>query len=229
MLKLEKCAKSCHITICLRQREPFFTPLLIKALLFTLLFHLTAIILFHIEPFKLKTSFLHPPIAVRSDPIFQVSAPLLFLKEEDTHYSPPPLIIQNIPFSPQIDLTSTPNLINFPLGQLYHPTFSPLTTNIQKPAIALYVSGDLAQYPLLNSDARLKAQMTLSRPDQDPYYVSYKVRLDEQGKIFWYERTQSSGSKEKDLLSEEILLNTKFQLPNLSFLDLAGWLNFIIY
>ncbi|CAF24273.1 hypothetical protein [Candidatus Protochlamydia amoebophila] len=234
MLKLEKCAKSCHITISLRHRDTFFSPLLIKALVFALSIHFVAILLFHIKPFKITSTFLYPPIQVEAEPSFEISSPFLLLQEDESiQYLTPPTPIDNLsyffPVSHFQNQTQL-QLIDFAsIEEKYWPIYSPPLT-IEKPAITLYVSGDLSAYPLLNSDPRLESKILLNNPAKDPYYINYKVKLDgKTGVIFWYERVQSSGVVEKDFLTEQILLNTKFKSISTTFVPVSGWLNFVIY
>lgn len=239
MLKLEKCIHSYRISVCIREKETFFTPLLIKSLAFALALHLVAVIIFHIQPFKLTTSFLYPPVQVKTENKPLLTTPLYVIQtpEEEISFSPPPSPIESLsspllhpPSSPEqlLALTPIPSPSFLALEQRYWPIIAPaLVPVIERPVIHLFTSGDIASYSLINQDPRLEKKDAITST-QEPTYITYHVRLDESGSIFWYERTLSSTSKEANKVTEEILLDTTFLLTKPAALP-SGWLHFVVY
>ncbi|CUI17706.1 putative membrane protein [Candidatus Protochlamydia naegleriophila] len=239
MLKLEKCIHSYRINVCIREKDTFFTPLLVKSLAFALTLHLVAVVIFHIQPFKLTTSFLYPPVQVETEnkpflamPLFVMQAPA-----EEISFSPPPSSIESL-YSPLLHppssseqllaLTPIPSPSFLALEQRHWPIAAPsLAPVIERAAIRLFTSGDLASHSLISQDPRLGKSVLLAYT-QEPAYITYQVRLDESGTVFWYDRIQSSASKEANNLTEQILLDAKF-LPSKPPAHASGWLHFVVY
>lgn len=245
MLKLEKDTRRSHITVSLRAREPFFNSILLKALSFAIILHLGALFLFHIRPFKLMSSFLFPPVQVQTNHELLPSPSLSLIPAEESkekNFLIPPLPTTGLPPSLPLSLSFSSNE-NLAASSLTHSLFSdlehdqwPLTQPeyqkiaLHKPAVSLISSGDLAQLPIIESDPRLENTVQLKTPGQDPFFVTYHVRVDEKsGTIFWYERTQPSGLAEIDGLTEEMLLNLRFDTAKALAPFPSGSIHFTVY
>ena len=134
---------------------------------------------------------------------------------------PSPLIEQILDFDP----------IPFPsfeaLEQRYWPR--PPSPPVEKAAMRVFISGELADRPLVNKDSRFEKIIQLESEDIEPLYISYQVKAEEKsGAIFWHRQISSSRSEEADALTEKLLLDTKFQGP-FSAPILSGWLHFVVY
>lgn len=249
MLKLEKGSRLSGLMMRMRERERFFEPRLLKALMIALIFHIGGFLLFHVSPFSLPSSFVFPPIEVQSESIQpRVSALASTTPEENEEFSPPPLTL--IPIMDWISLPKESALLptlafNFevlqPLEQRVWPKWhEPLSIPLEEPHIQLVISGDLAKHTLVEMDPLLNEMQpqinsrdppTLeSESNQSPKerFVTYQVLMDEKtGELFWYERVESSGVVALDRLTEKILLNLHF-VPAYSTELVTGALNFVI-
>jgi hypothetical protein len=235
MLKIEKSSLYAPIELRLREKESFFNSLLLKALALALFLHSGAFLLFHIEPFKITTSFLFSPVHVQVEQNHLLVAPLLLEQqsEEMFDFSHPPLWIAPDPLLFPSSHWQSTNL--FPeskealfssLEQRFWPSMN-FPILFKKPALQLFISGELAAHAFIKEPLLLKEEVeTIS---SDPLYVNYRVRVEEQeGTIFWYERTQKSGKPKIDRLTEDILLTLQFDPGSLSSVS-EGTLHFVIY
>ncbi|WP_068469135.1 hypothetical protein [Candidatus Protochlamydia phocaeensis] len=233
MLKLEKSSPHDSIDVCLREREGLFNLLFVKALALALLVHVGAFLLFHIQPFKLISTFVFPPVHVQMEPSPLLSAPLLLQQtnEEAFDFSPPPLLLprdpllSSFPSQQALDLPNAPPSSFAALEQHYWPSLMSPPPVVKKPVMRLFVSGDLAAHSLLYQSPLLKKE--IETPPLLPLYATYQVRVEkEQGTIFWYDRLQSSGDPAFDRLAEHVLLDLQFE-TDFTAPILTGMLHFI--
>lgn len=239
MLKLEK-SKDRDIAIRLKEQDRFFTKMLWKALGLALAFHLSAILFFHIQPFKLTSSFIFPPINVQSLPMWDSHATLESEQQIEPldDLSTAPQIGIEFPHVPEMLQESTNKFTVLSEGSI--PSFSVLERSalpIQISSsidtfynpISIYISGNIAQRPLINKiDSIFTKEKWMKQGDLHYYAIKYLVQLDpESGEIFWYDRKKSSGLNELDRWSEEKLLTLKF-LPNSNFEHLVGEVDFFV-
>lgn len=235
MLKLEKTSDLSGLAICIRERERFFEPRLLKALAIAFFLHIGALILFQVTPFYFSSKFVFPPIQVQFDPPVQGISALASSYTEEELLLPPPLSF--IPTLDWISFSQESTLIpslNFDLHALQsleervQPKWhEPISLKLEEPRIQLDISGDLAEIPLIASDPLLN-QMQPRSLQGSPTYVAYHVQLDEKtGEIFWYERFQSSKEAAINHLTEKILLNLRFASPT-SKEPVKGSLHFVV-
>lgn len=218
MLKLEKTPKTDNITVTLRKREQFFDPCLLKALCIALFIHVGALLSFHITPFFFSSSFIFPPVQVHSDHKSQsISAISSASPVEDDELPPPP--IRMIPaleiYSQHSSLTPKTSLdpeVFKPLEERFWPMWqSSLNFPLEEKQFQMAISGELAEYPLIDIDPLLEKMVPIS---STAMYVTYRVQMNEKtGQLFWVEKIQSSGKKSIDLLTEKILNNLRFSTP----------------
>lgn len=238
MLKLEKTSHFSGLRVRLRERERFFEPRLLKALAMALIFHSGALLLFHVAPFDLSSTFRFPPVQVNSilDQQQGISVTALVHPEENEEILSPPFSI--IPaldwnfFSQNSTLISTPHLDTYTFQSLeehlWPKWYEPLSLRLEEPYIQLIISGDLADLSLIASDPLLN-QMQPFSPSLSPVYVTYQVQMDEKtGELFWYERIESSGIEAVDRKTEKILKNLRFAIREPLEL-VSGSLNFIVF
>lgn len=218
MLKLERTVNSAQLAIQVREREPFFHPLLLQALAYALILHFGALLLFHVTPFSASSSFLYPPVHVQSDtPHLDVAAAIP--EEWSKDFIPPPPL-PSLPFmdwnSFLSDSLLTPSKTWEPESlrgvekQIWPEWETPLSMVFQEPRIRLSISGELAEVPLIQGSPLLdELQPISSHPD--PAYVSFQVLMNERtGEIFWFERTESSKQQAINQQAEKIVLDLRF-------------------
>lgn len=234
MLKLEKTSKLSNIAICMRERERFFEPRLLKALAIALIFHLSGLLLFHVTPFSFTSTFTFAPVHVQSDsPVKGVSAQVFQTREEEELLPPPLSLVPTLDWVSIIPASTLAPAINFKpdalqfLEERVWPKWEePLPLKLEEPRIQLAISGDLAEIPWVTSDPLLREMEPLSAKSKA--YVTYQVQLDDKtGEIFWYERTESSGVNSIDQLTEKILLNLRFLAPSQPTI-IKGFLHFAV-
>lgn len=237
MLKLEKSSRLSGITVRLREREGFFEPRLLKALAVALFLHAGGLALFQVIPFSFTSSFIFPPVKVQSDhPAQSISAVASSYPESvDEELAPPSLSLippLEIAYLPQ-NSTLSP-IVAFdphafrPLEERLWPAWdSPLTLELEEPRIRLSISGELAKHSLAATDPLL-SQMQSIHKSSTPAYVTYNVQMDEAtGELFWFDRVQSSGTREIDQLTEKILFNLRFT-PDQSGEPVIGNIHFVV-
>ncbi len=210
MLKLERIAKTLNLSITLRKREPFFNRTMLQALALGLGLHLAAFCLFPIAVSKFNGSLLIlPPISVATDlPHFSEGSVHAQIEQEEfspRSLQPPKGLSFGLPASiasaaisyPEEEVTvfySTEREVELrhPLNELLDP--SPKYDN----SLIVHVSGPLSRY-----------ERAISVPTVIPeglYRVVFHVAMENRsGKIFWYERKESSDDEKVNRLAEEIL------------------------
>ncbi|MBA2369076.1 MAG: hypothetical protein H0V82_08655 [Candidatus Protochlamydia sp.] len=235
MLKLEKSGRSAHINITFREKEKIFNPLFFKAFFCAILLHLTAFSLFHVQPFALSSNYIYPPVRVNSEHEPLLMAPSLLIGEVENDLFPIPPKMAGLPpsnllaLSPLFEQVLDLDLIPFPSFDVLEQRYWPLPPSppVEKAAIRLFISGELADHPIVNKE--LQKIILLDNGTTEPLYVSYQVKAEEKtGTIFWHQRLNSSGSDETDTLTEKIMLESKFQTPFIAPL-LTGWVHFVVY
>lgn len=222
MLKLEKKSKSADIAIQIRAKEPFFEPILMKALLFAFLLHLCAFLLFQVIPFHFSSDYVFPTIRAASSPEWIVVSPttVASLEEEEIpfhmpslvpHFRSPSLIntallLRETPFQP-----STLEELQ---GNWRQEKPFPLSLKLEELAIVMDISGEIAEQKLVKTDDRLNLKQKVNYA-KEPTSLTYFVRLDEwNGKLFWTEETAPHHSKEAQKIAEDILSHLEFELPH---------------
>jgi hypothetical protein len=234
MLKLEKSRES-GIAIRLRPKERFFEPTLIKAFALALFLHLGGLALFHIAPFSMSSSFLFPPIHVQSQINRPASATTLHSIEQtgDSFMLPPLALIPLTDLGEEINLSDLAPFHSFDpkayqeLEETLWPLWeSPFSIPMEGPKIMVTISGDLARFPLIKKDPILDELHPIGEP---LHSISYRVKMDkETGELFWFERENSSGKKEIDRLTENILSHFIFGTDG-HFDAIDGSLDFILF
>ncbi|MFI5343980.1 MAG: hypothetical protein ACHQUC_07150 [Chlamydiales bacterium] len=241
MLKLEKSGRSSQITVRLREQDPFLNSFLAKAFLIALFIHVALFLIFHIQPFFLESHFLYPPVQVQSEGLNSSSLALLDDESvDDLHAIPPPPLAALFDLLP---LTMDPHLTTpWNDAELWKQPFAALENRLmayQAPELSIpltyspirvFISGDLAERPLLNLETAIGLSQRLKyepRMDEkqpfraglpEPLFASYRVQLDEEsGMIFWYESQRSTGNPKMDAVAEELLYNFKFQTGSSRF------------
>ena len=239
MLKLERTSNPSGLILRLREKETFWEPRLVKALLFAFALHLGVFLLFHVSPFKLASTFTFSPVQVQSEQSLQgisalVSSGTYDLEDElplpPFYFRPPPL--DWISFSTKPSITPSALLNPDALRHIEERTWpiwhEPLSLNLEEPLVRLAISGDLAERHLIDTDPLLSKMQPITSLPAAYAHVTYEVQMDERtGKLFWYERTQSSGDSAIDRLTEKILLNIHFD-PSGTREFVTGTLNFIV-
>lgn len=234
MLKLEKTSFASSLTVRLREKETFFESRLLMALAIALSLHLAAAYLFTVIPFYISSSFTFPPAKVQVDIPSEVSVTASLHSDHRSELIPPPISL--VPFleTPLIHRESilAPTFSLDPLAlqfieERFWPTWqSPLSFRLEEPKMQLFISGDLAKYRW-NSHHPIFSQKQSLNASSSPAYVVYDVQLDEKsGKLFSYERKQSSGDQMIDQLTEKVLLELQFEPVN-TLESIKGTLNFV--
>lgn len=237
MLKLEKTSKTSGPTLRFRDRDRFFEPQLLKAMGIALMLHIGGLILFHVSPFTISSTFVFPPIEVQSDQPIEGATTLLTFHEKDEEDIPPP----PLRLVPSMDWTGLPTesklmpeiALNInaldSLEERVWPIWQPSpSVDLKGPLIKLTISGNLAEQKVIRSDPMLDKMVSLNVKSLSHVYVTYHVQLDERkGELFWHERIQSSGVEDVDRLTEKILLNLKFTTPTPRE-PVEGTLNFAV-
>lgn len=235
MLKLEKTSHSSFPTLRMRERERFFEPRLLKALLIALFLHVSALVLFHVTPFHFSSTFIFPPIRVQTDwPPHSVSVLTTPRQEEEVLFPPSVALIPALDWiSSSQESTLMPSLNLDPYAfqdiekQVWPQWQEPLSLQLEEPRIQLTISGDLAQHSLVATDSLLQQMQPLSW--NEPHtYVTYQVLLDNTtGELFWYERIDSHAETVIYQLTEKILLNLRFSFSETQPI-VKGTLRFVI-
>lgn len=217
MLKLEKSSLFSPLRYRFREREGWFGSQFLKAFGMAALFHAGFFLLFRIHPFFHSSSFLFPPVQVELDLLSSftnVGGAAEGVQEEDFLFPVFPVLsfVPDLPWegvSLHSDRPLDLHAFQHVEERMWPIEYAPLSLPLEEHKIELSVSGDLAEEKLIQTDSRLLERQPLSF--RSPLLVSYQVERDERsGEIFWYERKESSGRKEIDDLTEEILLNLKF-------------------
>lgn len=240
MLKLEKSSRNTSVIITLREKESFLNSFLLKAFLIAFSIHIAIFLLFRIQPFLIKAEFLYPPIHVQMErPNF---SSLTLVDEETADKLPvipePPLsaFMNEYAFNIESQLTSPwidSEIWNLPFVSLENRLtgYTPpkLSIPLQYAPIQFFISGDLALRQLKKYDQRLDEKIPYEVNPSEPFYITYKVQIDPiTGSVFWYERQRSTGSKEINALTEELLLSLEFAHSKMNE-NSTGTIDFVIH
>lgn len=244
MLKFKKSLKTNDVTICLRERENFFNQTFCTAFSIALAIHLGAFILFHIEPFKMTSSFLFSPVTVnvnipKEEEISLEQLPTL--KDASSNSFIPPSPIPSLPSVPhslseQASFTAIRS-IEIPsfssIESLEKRSYTPSISNLPYSPIRFSISGQLAQQKIAKESSAFINHVLNTRwiKGIEPlsyFYMKYLVQIDPQsGVLFWLDKIHSSGSLEIDQLAEQLLLKLRFE-PSLTWDNLKGEIDLII-
>lgn len=239
MLKLERVAKSGEIIMQFQGRTPAFSTLFYQALGLSLLIHLLAVLVFHIQPFILGPTTVFPPIMVQAPQPLSTSLATFDTFDEKLALEvqeifPEPMLLASPPMP--MALVDRPGLSNgrFPLSihnpdELAFPvTHSASTVAGSYEPITIEIGGSLASRPLIAGSWKVPEKQLLAQGKVlKSYLVSYEVRVEEKtSSVFWYDRIISSGDAAIDSQAEQLLLGLKFvSIPD--NIDTDGQLRFI--
>lgn len=221
MLKLEK-VSSDGISIILRNKEHFLTKPLWIAFSVAFAIHALLFLLFHIAPLAYDTSqTIFPPIRAEAESgtkefaFADIKSPVPAIRG----LPPPPTSHPYYPHTPQFlmthpreHLTIRPSISpSFPQleAALYEPSFQPFFKKKQKP-FSLFVSGSLAELPLLTKNWKEKIPPKTSTPTCVIYSVMVEGKT---GKIFWFEPPQQIHVAHAQF-AEEILREMRFDMDS---------------
>lgn len=218
------------LNVTLREKERFFEKSLLIALGCALAFHLGALLLFHVIPFTFASSYVFPPVQVRSIQTVPGTSAWANAPHEEDELRPPtpsfiPLLeiasLETKPLHLKIDALEAIEEDVWPIA------LEPLALDLSQPRIRLNISGPLAEHRLVKSDPALEEKLQLSLKTT-PVFVRYQVRMHEQtGELYWLERTESSGKPSIDQLTQKIAFHLRFE-PTTSLDALEGTLTFAI-
>jgi len=220
MLKIEKINRHHEYSIELRKREGFFNRTFLIALLFAFFLHASAILIFHIGPFKILNNTFIPPAFVETD-----------MLETDQH------VIAKIdgerkllrfPFAPR---TSSPELPPMPkLTMMRHLEniqevnfldnpflkaerdlqneifFASDAAKKDKPPFQIILTGQLEgkKYELLDSFKALKPSKS--------YHAIYSVKVENKtGRIFFIEPKHQLSSDQYINVIEKLIRDMRFE------------------
>jgi hypothetical protein len=225
MLKIGKVNRHDNYSVELRSRPTRFDKNFLKALMFALFLHGSALIIFHIGPFKFKASGYIPPAFVEAD-----------MSEKESQVN-----AQNegegkllrFPFMPKL---SQPELAKIPkltessnieplkvVDYLSHP-FLKIERELQYDAYFLHANETLKTNGLqvstsgllrdIDYEANLKSYEKFMSKS---FKAIYAVKVENQsGKIFYYERENLEGQVDAPVL-ENLLKNIRFEKKSLGF------------
>jgi hypothetical protein len=242
VLKLERSSKGSDLTIIWRDQEHFFNSLFWQALGIALMLHLGAFLIFHIQAFKIESSFVFPPIKVGADyGSFSTANTLLLAdqnQEELTNLPPPPLFDSSFPKlvfnhlqSQQLPLPSL-ELINHAFDSIEHRALNLIHPSAPFPIfyypIQMHLTGELADHPFTQEDSLILMTPLQKKGPLKHFHIRYQVQIDDlSGQVFWYDKKQTSGISRLDELAEKILLSLKFD-PNFDSHFLVGEIYFVM-
>ncbi|MCE2983178.1 MAG: hypothetical protein LW832_06395 [Parachlamydia sp.] len=221
MLKIEKAARLSP-ALLMREKDPLFTPFLLKAALYAFLLHFGAYALFRIQPLSLASTFLFEPIQIQVEQ--QISHQKQLMQE----------IVTLQPLRPSYALITPPSLLEIWLDRqpIPYPDFGTLEARylpekekmVERPAVRLFISGELANYPFT---APFEPQTVQVAEEQEPYFVNYDIKAAQTGEILWFQSKGAGGEKEMEKLAESLLNSMRFTL--LPFYMLEGSVHFVFY
>jgi hypothetical protein len=238
MLKIEKSARSTQLIITLRKKEIFFNSLLLKAFFIALLIHLGIGIFFRIQPFLIKAEFTHPPIQVQME--HPVLSRLTLIEEADEQMpslpAPPLLLfIPEFDFKIESQLTSPEieyEVLNHPFEALEKKIIAykvpPLNTSLTSKPIQFFISGELAQREVIKYDSRIDESFPYKVQNREPAYITFKVYVDADGSVFWYDILRTTGNAQQNQLAEQFLLSLEFAYSKLN-INSTGIIDFVIH
>ena len=222
MLKLERASRqegSVHLIV--RDKERLITKSLVISFLITLAIHLTLMLLFHVDLFKIESGLsVFPPIQVethlsskdsiiadtkqanqtiRGLPPLPSSAPASFTR---------PSFLPVRPTESNTAIYGRKTTFSQIEKEVYEPQFNP-TERPSKMPFKIIVSGILAEYPLISNglhDKKLPSERIETR-------IIYSVLVDRKsGKIFWMEQKQPVPYPQLKRFAESLLKDMKFDL-----------------
>lgn len=219
MLRLEKGNRQNPIVISFRERPIVFSRELINAFGIALALHLSALILFHISPFKVRNpEIILPPSLVNIELPQSEGQVMTELLENEPRLRLPPAPQWTMPSLPEIpdsssfignSLASMEPILKQPFQDISIPIPQMELKKTQN--VRVNVSGPLADCSM---DSLIVG--TTGRMDRQCYAVKVEAR---KGTIFWFE--QLEGSKEGKAHAEELLSVLKFR-PKGNALVLSG-------
>jgi len=232
MLSLEKNHRNKEITVKIRKRKSFFTPLLCQAFCLALGIHLIGFLIFHIHVFKRNSTFLYSPIQVKADENFP-SKPLLLLEEvPSSHQDPfePPLFafLENFSYHIPSEQLESVDSDFIPLENHFsYP--SVISKPVKTSPVSFFITGELAKRQLLKYDPLLDLKQTKTGPSGEPVCLSFKVQIDDRtGRVFYQQPTETSGSLKTNQLAEKIIENFEFEKGKPFWQD-SGIIHFVFY
>jgi hypothetical protein len=224
MLRVEKNAQSKPVYLSVRENARMLTPTFIRALIFALALHLSALILFHVQPFRLKyNSPQYPPIQVNIELALPENAIFADLEQRKLHRFPipePPLApsviphygikmedrVQAVPKNMKIRNTILPIETEGDLSHLF-VTLDPGKHAVCRTPV-IQISGPLASLPIVADS--LPAQ-SIHAKKHSLVRLQYSVKVDSRtGKIFWYAPNTQTDGKKIQKTAEDILERIQF-------------------
>lgn len=227
MLKLERINKADELLVSIRKQPIFFNGLFLQALGYALLFHLLALILFQIAPFKvIYQESLLPPVTV----LTEIPKEMIYVDSlYDGEGSVPPYLIAP-KRNPQPEMNQNEKIVmvgephfqkvdarrhflalehSYELDRLFDPI------EVKEPELfSIHFSGAIAELPHDQNKIvpfpRSVQQIRLN--------VQVNVRS---GEIFWWKILEGKSSPEQDLYISELMKELKFT-PQSQFDILSG-------
>lgn len=241
MLRLQRAPKSSEIHVQLRTRERFFNPTLCLALGIAAFMHLTAILFFHIKPFKIESQWIIPAVKVNSEVGVRAEegdAFILAQIEEGKLLTPslklPPRPQSELPDFPEsyailpmaltdwinLEVSSRVKWASLVPRQALPLQHTPLPISFTCDSFDMAISGRLADKEVVKTMAPEK--MTASVSTLRRVRSRHLVRVDEStGTIFWQKRLESTKNNDLDQKAEKILFNLHFK-PDPKAFDTEG-------
>lgn len=199
MLKLEK-SSSKPVYISIRENTRLLTPTFLQALAVAFSLHVFAVILFHVQPFRINqanTQF--PPVQVNIEIALPESAIFAELKDANSHQIAVPEPDWPKPSIPYLSLNSPNHLEIFTSGEIM--PMDPFHLDFHEQLIGSWIKMDPApiaqrKVPLLEIRGPLASRPVvagtlpeLSTPKKNGKSIRlvYSVKVDdESGHVFWY-------------------------------------------
>lgn len=216
MLSLKRNKKNQDLIICLKEQKGIDNHLFWVSLTLALLIHLGAFFLFHIQPFKIDSSYIFP--------IFQMEALKSIQKvssERDekenilTSLKPPPEIdlfaFMPLPTINQEKFLTIPDWQNYPAKEEPYCLVKHFSSLLTYHPWEMVISGPLTQLTLLNNPTPSLQRLTASPLHLISNQVIFEVQVDvKKGCICWFEKKQGSGQAKIDQFVEHLLLSLSF-------------------
>lgn len=229
MLKLKRISREQQIHVFIRDPERQFSHTFLMALGIAVGIHLTALLVFHVIPFRLSFDGpLLPPVHVESDlaaPMEVLDSGVLANTDRDLaplrYYLEPKKSMPSLPKPPQSSLVRQVEYIkessiatNPFLGlesDLLQPDFEVFDkTAVNLQPFDLFLTGTISGAKLIDDGLRDKFLPNINQLEKQ-YRATYAVQVESQtGHIFWFEPKQTTAIEVLDKLAEKILLDMKF-------------------
>lgn len=233
MLKIEKQSSSKPINLSIRENTRLFTPTFLQALTVTLFLHVSAIILFHVQPFRInQTNTQFPPVQVNIEIALPDSAIFAELEEPKSHHIAIPEPSWPKPSIPYMTLNSPDhfeifsNESIFPMDSFtldFHDQLEGFWVNLdpaplaQKKAPQIYILGPLANRPIVAGT--LPEPLKQSKKSQVKHLL-YTVNIDdESGKIFSYQSQYNPNDRKMEERAAQILETIQFEPITMGFVS----------